>query len=52
MDIKIYQLTEEEKNDLISRLTEDVSFLDEESYFETDEYFETNDDYETLEEVF
>lgn len=35
-DISLYQLTDEEKNDLISRLTQDVTFTDEESQFETE----------------
>lgn len=51
-NIEVYQMTQDEKDDLIKRLTQDVTFLDEESIFETDEHFETNDDYETLEEVY
>jgi hypothetical protein len=43
-DLSIYQLTDEEKADMVSRLTQDVTFLDEESLFETDEYFESIQD--------
>jgi hypothetical protein len=48
----IYGLSDKDKESLIKRLSEDVSFMDEESVYEIDDQFETMDDYETLEEEY
>lgn len=35
-DLSVYQLTDKEKADLIEKLTQDVTFVDEADLFETD----------------
>jgi len=50
-DVNVYQLTETEKAELVEKLSQDVTFLDEESLFEIEDYFENVDDFETLDEV-
>lgn len=54
-DISVYQLSEQEQKDLIKRLTQDVSFMDDDMVMEQDDLFDSERDYsntETEEEVF
>ena len=45
-----YGLTDEDKERLVKRLSQDITF-DDDALFEIDAYHENTDDYESLEEV-
>jgi hypothetical protein len=53
-DMSVYSLTEAEQQDLIKRLSQDVSFMDDDYVIEQDELFDSERDYSNTEpdEVF